>query len=279
MKADSAGSNPDDATTTEIPPSQPLRDFLVSVGETVANLNTAVVGLDAVEKGHKKPDTLNISWSPQDRIAAARKSRRFILEAVLVRVAEALDEFVKAMVQMPRFNDMKNTWNSNTSRAEMLADLAHEVIGSDSYLEAGAVLLIHWRNRVVHPRSRASLTYTQRKKLHDSNIEIEENFAGLSVERLLADFDNGQATLKDITSLVAMSIRLARQIDKVTAALALQDFHALINYYGLNARIAEIKAQTSPAKHDASVLRFLRSTAPGLAEAYSRLNLKAEDLR
>ncbi|WP_192357588.1 hypothetical protein [Mesorhizobium mediterraneum] len=68
---------------------QPLKDLLVSVGEAVANLNTAVVGLDAVEQGYEKPETLNISWNPNDRIAAARKSRRFLVEAVLVRVAEA----------------------------------------------------------------------------------------------------------------------------------------------------------------------------------------------
>ncbi|WP_132408535.1 hypothetical protein [Neorhizobium sp. S3-V5DH] len=273
MKADSAGSNPDDATNTETYPNQPLRDFLASVGETVANLNTAVVGLDAVEKGHEKPDALNISWNPKDRVAAARKSRRFMLEAVLVRVAEALDEFVKAMARMPRFSAIRSNWNSKTSRAEMLADVAFEAVGPDSYLAVGAVLLVHWRNRVVHPRSRASLTPIQRKKLVDSEKEIDEGFAGLSVNRLLADFESGQATLKDITSLVAMSIRLTRQIDKAVAVLAVHDLHALMDYYGLNVRIAEIEMQTTPAKRNASVLRFLKSTAPGLAEVYCRLNL------
>ncbi|MCB8835000.1 hypothetical protein LJD42_25940, partial [Escherichia coli] len=145
--------------------------------------NTAVVGLDAVEKGHKKPDALNISWNPQDRVAAARKSRRFMLEAVLVRVAEALDEFVKAMARMPRFIAIRSKWNRKTSRAEMLADVAFEAVGPDSYLAVGAVLLVHWRNRVVHPRSRASLTPIQRKKLVDSEKEIDEGFAGLSVNR------------------------------------------------------------------------------------------------
>ena len=270
MKADSAGSTPDDATKVSQFSNQPLRDFLASVGETVANLNTAVVGLDAVEKGHQKPDTLVISWNPQDRIAAARKSRKFILEAVLVRVAEALDEFVKAMVRMPRFSAIRSGWDSDTSRADKLADLAFDTLG-DSYLAVGAVLLVHWRNRVVHPRSRASLTSKQRKLLCDYENEIDERFAGLSVSRLLVDFENGRPTLKEITSLVAMSIRLIRQIDNATAILDPHDLSAMMEYYGLNDRITEIEMCTTPAKRRASVSRFLNTTAPGLAEAYSRL--------
>lgn len=265
------GSTPDGATSPLASPIQPLRDFLVAVGEAVANLNTAVVGLDAVEKGYQKPGTLNISWNPQDRVAAARKSRRFVLEASLVRVAEALSEFVWATAQLPRFTRCRSAWNNNTSRAEKLADVAVEALGSESHLIAGAALLIHWRNRVVHPRSRASLTSQQMKKLRAVSGAIEQNFAGLSVERLLTDFEAGRPTLKDISSLIAMSIRLAREVDNAVNVLSNDDLDVLLNHYGLKVRIREIEAQTTPAKRHASVLRMLQSTAPGLMEAYGRL--------
>ncbi|RUU89388.1 hypothetical protein EOB59_19135 [Mesorhizobium sp. M7A.F.Ca.MR.176.00.0.0] len=238
----------------------------------MANLNTAVVGLDAVEKGHAKPETLNISWSPRDRVAAARKSRRFVLEAVLVRVAEALFEFVLSMAQLPRFKPVRSAWNSNTSRAEKLGDVAAEALGSENYLVAGATLLIHWRNRVVHPRSRASLTRQQIERLRAASGEIEQSFAGLSVDRLLNDFEIGQPTLKDISSLIAMSIRTAREVDKAANFLSNEDLDFLLEHYGLKARIVEIETQTTPTKRQASVLRMLQSAAPGLVEAYSRLH-------
>lgn len=271
MKAGSVGSNPDGAASSLASPIQPLRDLLLAVGEAVANLNTTVVGLDAVEKGHEKPETLNISWNPLDRVAAARKSRRFVLEAILVRVSEALSEFVWATAQLPHFSSVRGAWNNNTSRGEKLADVAAKALGSESHLVAGAVLLIHWRNRVVHPRSRASLTPQQVKKLRSAAREIEQGFAGLSVDRLLNDFEIGQPTLKDISSLIAMSIRMAREVDKAVNVLSNDDLDFLLEHYGLRARILDIEVKTTPAKRHASVLRMLQSTAPGLVEAYSRL--------
>ena len=267
------GSNPNGAASSPATasPLQPLKDFLVSVGEAVANLNTAVVGLDAVEQGHEKPETLSISWNPNDRIAAARKSRRFMVEAVLVRVAEALSEFVMVTARLPRFSSVRITWDSKTSRAEKLAEVAAEAFDSESYLVSGAALLIHWRNRVVHPRSQASLAPQQEKKLRVASEEIERNFSGLSVDRLLKDFETGRPTLKDVSSLIAMSIRMAREVDKAVNVLSNDDLDVLLEHYGLKARIAEIEAQTTPTKRHASVVRMLRSNAPGLVPAYSRL--------
>jgi hypothetical protein len=276
LKAGSAGSNPDGVASSLAGPTQALRDFLVAVGEAVANLNTAVVGLDAVEKGHEKPATLNVSWNPRDRVAAARKSRRFVLEAILVRVAESLSEFVSTTAQLPRFEIVRGAWNHSTSLAEKLSAVVTETLGLESHLTVGAVLLIHWRNRVVHLRSRASLTPQQVKKLRAASEEIEQSFAGLSVSRLLNDFEIGQPTLKDVSSLIAMSIRMVREVDRAVNVLSNDDLDFLLGHYGLKVRILEIKAQTTPAKRHASVLRMLRSTAPGLAEAYSRLHAGTE---
>ena len=77
IKAGRAGSSPDGTASDW--QSQPLSALLADVGEAVANLNTAVVGLDAVEKGHERPENLDISWSPGDRQAASRKARKFLV--------------------------------------------------------------------------------------------------------------------------------------------------------------------------------------------------------
>jgi len=191
-------------------PTQPLRNFLSEVGGAVANLNTTVVGLDAVENGYNKPESLNISWNPIDRNAAARKARRFVLEAVLVRVSEALSQYIRAISKLPRFEGLREAWAEETQSkkkdprdAKKLADVTEKVIGADCFLLVGSCLLIHWRNRVVHLNSKAKLTYQQVKTLQRSSEKIEEEFASLSVERLMQDFFEGRPTLKDISSLVA----------------------------------------------------------------------------
>ena len=166
MKAGSAGSNPDGVALEEKKiPSQPFQILLCDIGEAVFTLNTAVVGLDAVENGHKKPATLNISWEPKDRKIAARKSRKFILESVMVRVSEVINQFVSALSKLPKFKDEKKEGGNDTSMAEKVAMIATKVLEKDDYLIPGVVLLVHWRNRIVHPNSGAELKPQQRKIL------------------------------------------------------------------------------------------------------------------
>lgn len=269
MKAGSAGSSPDGAT--KIGACQPLRDFLRRVGEAVANLNTVVVGLDAVERGHQKPAALDISWNPSDRAAAARKARRFIQDATLVHVSEAMREFVRATVKLPRYRNLSERWSRDTSVAERLTELVIAATGEESYQAIGAVLLIHWRNRVVHPQSSAQLTPRQRKVFEEASTEIEANFAGLSVARLLNDFGANRPTLKEISSLVAMSVRTVRAIDSAMICLSEEDLDAFLDFYGLSAKISRIEAETTPGKKEDSVLRLLQSAAPGLVGSYRRL--------
>lgn len=263
------GSIPDGVATSI----QPLRDFLATVGEAVTNVNTAVVGLDAVENGYQKPGGLNISWNPVDRVAAARKSRKFVLEAALVRVAEALHEFVRMTAKMPRFDQVGSKWNDKTSGAEKLSDIAREALGQDTYTAAGAALLLHWRNRVVHSNSNACLTPQQLRLLRKSSTEIETKFARLSVDRLIKDFEAGHPTLKDISSLISMSIRTAKAINRSVNQLTNEDLDLFLVSYDLNAKIAKIEAETTPEKRQASILRMIESIAPGLADAYRQFRV------
>ena len=275
MKAGSAGSNPDGATKL-YQASQPLRYFLQDVGEAVANLNTTVVGLDAVENGYSKPDGLNISWNPTNRSAAARKARRFVLEAVLVRVSEALCQYIKTVSKLPRFEAINNAWAKDEknkikiTNARKLADIAKEIIENESVLTTGACLLIHWRNRAVHRDSKAKLTGLQVVAFQKSSSCIEKEFSSLSVDRLLRDFEEGKPTLKDITSLIAMTIRLARKLDAGVNDVSKDDLLVLFEHYGLDEKIDQLKLSTSPRKQKASIIRFLKVTAPGLIEPFCK---------
>ncbi len=267
MKAGSVGSNPNDVTK----PAPPLRCFLREVGESVANLNTAVVGLDAVENGHTKPAGLNISWNPSNRLLAARKARRFVLEAVLVRVSEALSQYVNTMAKLNYFTGCCKNWEqkkNSPSIAEKLADIAQETVGSNCYKTVGACLLIHWRNRVVHGQSQAKLTQQQVDTLHKSRKDIEDSYAGLCIQRLLQDFEAGKPTLKDISSLISMTIRLVQSVDGCVRDYSIDDVDMLIRQYGLSERIKKVEIETTPKKRAASIKRLLNATVPGLGEFY-----------
>ncbi|MGB8784776.1 MAG: hypothetical protein WCD02_16765 [Terriglobales bacterium] len=109
--------------------SQPLSVLLEDIGEAVACLNTVVVGLDAVENGHPKPESLDISWSPADTRAASRKARRFIVEAVLVRVFEALHEHSRSFSCLPRFSNLVERWDANTAKADKIWDIYAAIVG------------------------------------------------------------------------------------------------------------------------------------------------------
>lgn len=267
MKAGSAGSIPAGVTKSQNH-SQPLKIFLREVGEAVAHLNTIVVGLDAVEKGHKKPSTLRISWNPNDPKLAAIKARRFALESILVRVCEALNQYVSATSRLPRINSALRKHKDHPSTAEKLSDLAKAVQIEDCFLVAGSCLLIHWRNRAVHLNSDAKLTPAQVSSLKSASEEIEKKFASLSVIRLLEDFDRKTPTLKDISTLIAMTIRLVRKIDGRLGEVSKEDLVALLIHYGLDKKIEKINREDPLQRQLPSTLQLLRTEAPGLVKAY-----------
>ncbi len=268
MKAGSAGSNPDGVATPQEPESQPLAVLLNNIGRSVFVLNTTVVGLDAVEQGHPKPDNLDISWDPQDRRIASRQSRKFVLEAVLVRASEAIAQYVSALSKLPRFASLKAGWTGDTSDAEKVYDIFAASV-NDDYLVSAATLVVHWRNRIVHDGSKAKLTPRQKAALRNSEQEISDRYARLSVDCLLCHFEEGRPSLKDVSSLIAMSINAARHADRgIHANLTKDELDAWLAHYGLVQKLARVRAESSPAKLDASIGRVFQAEAPLLRDAY-----------
>lgn len=247
--------------------SQPLKQLLDDVGQAVFALNTAVVGLDAVESGHEKPKSLNVSWAPRDRRTAARKSRKFILESVLVRVTGAMYEYALALSKLPAFRDVSNL--QNNGRAKMVSAIAKKSLPEDKYLIAGVVLLMHWRNRIVHRRSTAKLDPDDREALLGCDKIIAGRYRGLDIHALLRHFEEQRPTLKDASSLISMSINLARKIDStIQHDLEKEELDAWLHHYQLIVPIERIKAATPPEKQQASIRRLIRTRAPKLLDAY-----------
>lgn len=184
--------------------SPPLRRFLSSLGRVQHHLYTAIVGLCGVEAGIvDKPVDLDIAWNATDRLGSAREARRFLLQSTLVFTAEELGEYATQVLKYRRHEPM-------AERADRLRALG-EV--NPPYLGIAALLGSHWRNRIIHRRSKARLTNPERQVLIDESATIREAFKNLDVDDLLQGFDTNQPTLKDVTVLLAMSIRFARSVD------------------------------------------------------------------
>jgi hypothetical protein len=280
MKAGNAGSTPDGASSKKNTISFALTRFMSDVGEAVANLNTVAVGLDAIEKGHKKPNSLNISWDPDDRIAAARKARKFVVESILVLVSEAIGQYIAALSKLPRFAQIRSSWkeeDADNSAAGKLTAIATELLGEDEILIAGAVLLIHWRNRVVHENSRAKLSHNLKLLLHKNEQEIQESYDGLSVDCLFCHFENGRPTLKDVTTLISMTINSAWRMDaKIHEYFNEDDLKAWLEHYGIAQLLNKVLLETKPEKRASAIKNVFRTHAPQLLKSYEDVYLKSD---
>ncbi len=282
MKAGGAGSIPDNAKLSDKNHTQALSNFKKTVGNAVFNLNTIVVGLDAVDNGYLKPAGLNISWAPVDQEIAVRKTRKYVLETVLVHVSEALRQYILAISTLSQFSEVREKWklkenpppNSSKKKetvsiAEKFVDIAYQLVGKKEYRVSGAALLLHWRNHVVHSQSNAKLKHDQKRLLQKNEETISKEYSGLSVDCILCHFSERRPTLKDISSLISMTVRIVQQMDKsIYEGFEVSDLKAWLDYYGVTEKLAKIERETEPSKVEASISRVFSSHAPKLLNPY-----------
>lgn len=199
------------------------------------------------------------------------------MESVLVHVSEVINQYVTALSKLPRFFEVRAHWEkpkADDSVAKKLADVATHVVGESEYLVAGAALLVHWRNRIVHKSSKAKLLPKQKGCLRDNEQVIAEKYKSLSVDRLLSHFDEQRPTLKDVSSLIAMTINLARKLDQeICKSFEEDELDAWLTHYGISNLLEKVKAETSPEKLEESVRRVFQTHAPQLWEPYERIQL------
>jgi hypothetical protein len=76
------------------------------------------------------------------------------------------------------------------------------------------IMLIRWRNKIVHRTSAGQLNREEIKALTDTAEEIKVNHANIDIAQTISHFNNNEITLKDVTTLIAITIRYARYIDE-----------------------------------------------------------------
>ncbi len=108
-----------------------------------------------------RPSGLDIRWEPADAQASARRARAFAMRATLVHVAEVLSAYVKDSLKSPAGPGLV----AERDRADRLvALLQHRAVPKD-HIYLGALLVIHWRNRIVHRDSKAGLSRPEQTDL------------------------------------------------------------------------------------------------------------------
>lgn len=203
---------------------------------------------------------------------AARKARKFAVESALIYVAEAQMQYISAISKLPRFKHLHENWkDDSTAKAARVSDICTEIMITDDFLVPAVSLMLHWRNRVVHPNSNAQLTHQEKEQLRNNEAIIAKNYKDLSVDCLLCHFKERRPTLKDVSSLISMAINLTRKIDsQVFTAFSKEDLQAWLDHYGITAELEKVKKETSPQKVTSSIRRVFKAHAPSLLDMYEK---------
>lgn len=194
--------------------SEGLKQFLSVVGDAVHSVNTICVGLAAVSDGNAvRPSNLNIGWKTSNPEVSAAKARVFALRSSLVFVEEALLKYFD-------FLKVCTTENTKLLRALQTEGAVERVVETSKFLTQAepywwpiVVLLVRWRNKVVH-NSRNELSVHQKNLLLSNSENLKNNHAGIDISTTLNNFETGQITLKDFTTLISITIRYVRALDE-----------------------------------------------------------------
>ena len=257
--------------------SPPLHDFLKSIGKIQHHLHTIVVGLSAVESGAAvKPDDLDITWKVSDPMGSAREARRFALASTLVFVAEGLCEYAKRVLSY-RALAAGSEIKLPDERADRLAAVVKLVDLTPQYIGIAPVLIVHWRNRIVHQGSNASLNMAQEQLLVANAKAAFEAFKNVDVAKLLGDFERNLPTLKDVTVLIAMTVKALRQVDQgLLLPSTSREVRMWLAGYELLPAVERFERAAESGGHRdprARARHYLNSVAPTLADVYHRFGI------
>ena len=243
--------------------------FLDSVGKVVHHLNTVVVGLSGVESGVcKKPSSLDISWNPSDLRTSSRSARAYTLKSSIVFIAAELSSYVHATLKLPVCSTVPLA--KDASKAHKFQALINHFSINDPDLAIGPLLVLHWRNRIIHNGSKAHLSKAEQTWFSTAKPEISAKYKNLDPSKTLEHFEKNTPTLKDVSSLVAMSINCVKAINgalpEPTSETELYEWVAALGLEKEFERVNRVAANS--ANKERSMANFFTTHCPGLREYY-----------
>jgi hypothetical protein len=248
-----------------------LKDFLEATGHLVHSLNTVVVGLSFIESGTAvKPVDMDITWSPKDRQVSSRQARSFVVKSSIIFLGEAINGYLTEATLYPSVGRSPE-WSTKT-RAERIEVMRKHFNQDESVESIGCMLVAHWRNRLIHSASKASLTDQQRSNFLAASDDLAARYKNLDPARVLENFSKGRPTLKDASSLTAMGINWIRSIDQLipepNSADDLKQWltaASLFEHFDTMRRVSAAKG-----KGDAGMAAFISTHCPHLHNAFER---------
>jgi len=246
-----------------------LTPFLESVGRVVHHLNTVVVGLSGVEQRLcTKPDSMDITWEPVDLVNSSRGARRFSLESAIVFVAEELSSYVKSAGGVLSVCDA--TYIPPSDRAQRFESFGSKLGIEDADLVLGPLLLTHWRNRIIHRQSKAALNKSQRKEFLENSEMFRTKYKNLNPDLTLEHFVTRRPTLKDVSSLVAMTINAVKEMDaRVPEPVNSEQVMAWLSHLQLTDDFERVK-KTPAANKSKAIENFFTTHCPSLKPSFDK---------
>ncbi len=215
-----------------------LKQFLKAVGNPVFSINTICVGLDGVCRGLvTKPDDLTISWDVKKPKVTAIISRNFVLRASLVFVEEALVEYFGYLNSCSNLPDKIQSAvkpENGKGAAGTVKQLAELVTDIPAYWTPMEVLLVRWRNKVVHNKA-TPFEGDLEDILLENSLIITEAHAGIDISQTLKNYKTDKITLKDFSTLIAVTIKYVRHLDATLnpELLTSEDLFVQLQHKGL----------------------------------------------
>lgn len=197
------------------------RKFKKHLGNANHLIITALVGLDAIEKGciTEAPKELRAAWSPKDPRVSSQRSRRLVLDMVLVRSVNALDLYIRRasrkpfLIQPPEVqSELGKNGRSVYKRFEILEN---HFTAIDKKLSALVALMITWRNRAVHSDADNELPEFYRNCIRDNIEAIKEKFSGLDGLVLLNHYDKYEnPRFKEVASFINSTHHYVKELEQ-----------------------------------------------------------------
>lgn len=195
-----------------------LKKLLDEIGGSINSINTIAVSLSSLKSSTKVPDGLNITWKPSDVPAAARNARRFANRSALVFHAEILFEYLSDLSRDSLWSISNKSFNkalnSQDSKARRVSAFCKSIPGIEREWIILVELMCHWRNKIVHAKSKAQISASDRKFLVSKSSDIAQNFYHFDVNKAIEDFRADKVTLKEVTTLTTFLIKCCTAVDK-----------------------------------------------------------------
>lgn len=201
--------------------SEACRIFKDRIGNANHLVITAIVGLDAIERGivTRIPEELHAAWSPIEPIASAKRSRRMLLDMALVRSVDSLDVYIRCSMRKP------SLIQSDSLRSEI--DKAKQsIFGKFLALEGHSraldpvvcsliSLMIALRNRAAHSEADTEILDRHKAIIRDNASAIASRFRGLDSQILLAGYDADRPPhFKEVTSFINATNHFVEDLER-----------------------------------------------------------------